>query len=765
MASSAISSGVPSREVRNRIPAAESKSVTDPLLQDGDDIDSLKKQNASKLTSDLDSKSKTTNQSSSKFALQDGSLISDWRTLESFIAPLIFTGLSLFTRLYQIGKSNSVTWDEAHFGKFGSYYLKHEYYFDVHPPLGKMLVGLSGYLAGYNGSFSFESGKQYPEDLDYTTMRVFNAMFNVVCVPVAYFTAKRFKLSIPAVWFITLAVLCETSYITLGKLILLDSMLACFTFTSILGLASFHYYQHRPFSKPWFFWLFFTGVSLGCVTGVKMVGLFATALVGVYTIADLWIRFGDTKMPIKTYLAHWVSRIAALIVVPILIFALFFKIHFLILTKSGPGDSNMSSLFQANLEGTDMVSGPIDLAFGSRITLKNQGLSGGLLHSHVQTYPDGSGQQQVTTYHHKDSNNEWLIEHGRPDPYYSIEEAIQYVQNGDKIRLLHPSTGRNLHSHAVVAPVSKPKWEVSCYGNLTIGDEKDNWIVEIVENPGIDNKSRVHPLSSAVRLKNQIMNCYLAAESTRLPAWGFRQGEVTCDKKASRRDKRTWWNIEKHVNDRLPNAENRTLPRTSFLRDFVQLNFAMMASNNALVPDPDKKDELASKAWEWPTLHVGLRLCGWGPTNVKYFLLGHPINTWASTAGILIFGLVTLVYLARWQRGYKDFSTDQLEKFAIAGIIPALGWFFHYLPFLVMARVTYVHHYLPALYFALLLLGFLVDHLTTVYISNKYIKAAVYLILYAETIAIFVLFSPISFGMEGDHAQFKYLNWLSTWRI
>jgi len=37
----------------------------------------------------------------------------------------------------------------------------------------------------------------------------------------------------------------------------------------------------------------------------------------------------------------------------------------------------------------------------------------------------------------------------------------------------------------------------------------------------------------------------------------------------------------------------------------------MMTSNNALVPDPDKQDDLASKWWQWPFLHVGLRMCGW----------------------------------------------------------------------------------------------------------------------------------------------------------
>lgn len=738
---SAVSSSVPQRDLRKRGPnaAAEKASTLSPQ-----EVEFVKPP-------------------PSKKTVEDGSLISDWKTIESILAPLIFTGLALFTRLYQISKSKNVTWDEAHFGKFGSYYLKREYYFDVHPPLGKMLVGLSGYIAGYNGSFSFESGAEFPEDLDYTTMRVFNAMFNVLCVPVAYFTAKQFRLSLPAVWLVTLMILLEHSYITLGKFILLDSMLAFFTFTTVLCFSRFHNLQRKSFSLEWWSWIILTGISIGCVCSVKMVGLFVTSVVGIYTVADLWIKFGDTKMPIKTYLAHWAARIVSFIIIPFAIFALCFKIHFVILNHTGPGDSNMSSLFQANLIGTDMTGGPVDIAYGSRITIKSQGLNGGLLHSHVQTYPDGSGQQQVTTYHHKDVNNNWLIERPRPDGYYNEEEDIQKIGHGDTIRFLHPSTGRNLHTHQVSAPVTKHKLEVSGYGNLTIGDEKDNWIVEIVENPGIDDPKLLHPLSTSFRLKNQVMNCYLSAEGNHLPAWGFRQGEVNCDPKASTRDKKTWWNIENHWNERLPEAVNRTLPKTSFVRDFFQLNVAMMASNNALIPDPDKQDELASKAWEWPTLHVGLRLCGWGVNNVRYFLLGHPFTTWATTAGILVFGITTLVYLARWQRGYEDFTLSQVEHYAVAGIIPAIGWFLHFLPFVVMARVTYVHHYLPALYFAILTFGFLAD----LYLkkANKYVASAVYLAMYAVIIVIFLWFAPISFGMTGEPDDFKYLNWLKTWRI
>lgn len=112
----------------------------------------------------------------------------------------------------------------------------------------------------------------------------------------------------------------------------------------------------------------------------------------------------------------------------------------------------------------------------------------------------------------------------------------------------------------------------------------------------------------------------------------------------------------------VPKADVRAF-KSPFLWDFLHLNVAMMTSNNALVPDPDKHDDLASSFWQWPILHVGLRMCSWDDNVVKYFLLGNPMVYWGSTAALGIFVLVAFVYLVRWQRGYRDFTNGLFQLF------------------------------------------------------------------------------------------------------
>ncbi|KAL3901686.1 MAG: hypothetical protein SGCHY_000414 [Lobulomycetales sp.] len=704
-----------------------------------------------------DSKLKSSQRSPALLPLQIVA-VTDW------ITPLVLTLLAFFTRLYLISRNNHVVWDEAHFGKFASYYLKREFYFDVHPPLGKILLGFSGALAGYNGSFSFKS---------------------------------------------------DLALLTISRFILLDSMLLFFTATSafclydacfsrhlIMASVSFRNFQKiAPFSDGWWLWLFLTGVSIGCVTSVKWVGLFAIALVGLNTLQDLWDMFGDLKMPKAVYLKHWIARIVFLIIVPVSIYLFSFWLHFAILDHTGPGDAHLSSLFQAGLRGNVFDKGPLELAYGSVVSLKNNGYGGGLLHSHVQKFPTGSEQQQVTCYHHKDSNNEWIVHHAwqkflpedrAKDFHENDPSKPEMVKDGDLIRLLHKSTGRNLHSHNIEAPVTKKENEVSCYGNATFGDLNDVWRVEVVPDGWIapTAASRIRSLSTRFRLRHRATGCLLRSHSVNLPQWGFKQAEVVCQKvRPDNSSSGNMWNVELHVNNELPPAGANEY-RSSFLKDVLDLNVAMWNSNNALTPDPDREpNNLVSQPWQWPVLHTGLRMASWSDEKVKYFLMGHPLIWWGSSLSVIGILLVVAYYMVQNKRGIVMFSSQGVwDDFVFGTQVSVGGWALHYLPFWLMGRVCYIHHYFPAVYFAIIGMSFLLDHIVDRMFplaerstggnaqedeswridrtpKRSWMHSVVLGLVLAVITSVFVYFSPFSFGFTGNSSELNGRRWLSSWKF
>lgn len=685
---------------------------------------------------------------------------------QTHLHALILTMVSAFTRFYRIGRSTRVIWDEAHFGKFGAYYVNHTFYHDVHPPLAKMLVGLSEILTGFDGSFTFTSGQAFPADVNYTFMRAFNASFGVPLAPMAYLTLRNLGCSPNTALLGGLLVCFDNALCTISRFILLDAMLLCFTAMSALSLSGLYKHRRQPFTVAWAGWLVATGVSLGLVLSAKWVGLFAVALVGVYTLYELFDLFGQKDMQAEKYLYHWAYRIVALLGIPMAIYMLCFRIHFGVLYKSGPGDAEMGSLFQANLEGTGFRDQPLDVAYGSKITLKSAVPGVGLLHSHPDTYPEGSKQQQITGYTHKDHNNDWVVKKAHGQTYGNATDTVEFIRNGDIVRLMHGLTARNLHSHTVASYSSKRDYEVSGYGvNETYPDPNDHWRVEVVEELSRKNpERRLRALSTRFRLRHVALGCVLRATRKSLPQWAWSQAEIVC---SSRRvlDDGTIWNIEAHANPLLPKATAGEL-RSPFLKDFLRLNMAMARTNNALVPDLDKIDPLTSAPYEWPIMRLGLRMCGWGDKDVKFWLTGNPVVWWLSTLAVVVVGPAQMLYYAvRHQRGLKDFAghESELERHLwISGILWG-GWALHYLPFFLMGRVTYLHHYFPALYFAAMYLAYLVQWNTR---QRPRIWSHVAVgFLAAITVGIFWFFAPFTFGFDYPASQLASRKWISTWNI
>ncbi|CAG8518645.1 19150_t:CDS:2, partial [Racocetra persica] len=103
-------------------------------------------------------------------------------------ALAILTIMSFITRFWKIHHPHQVVFDEVHFGKFASYYIKRTYFFDVHPPLAKLMFAALGWLMGYDGHFEFDNiGDDYiTNDVPYIGFRLLPAALGALLVPLTY---------------------------------------------------------------------------------------------------------------------------------------------------------------------------------------------------------------------------------------------------------------------------------------------------------------------------------------------------------------------------------------------------------------------------------------------------------------------------------------------------------------------------------------------------------------------------------------------------
>ncbi|KAF5323906.1 hypothetical protein D9611_008333 [Ephemerocybe angulata] len=106
------------------------------------------------------------------------------------------------------------------------------------------------------------------------------------------------------------------------------------------------------------------------------------------------------------------------------------------------------------------------------------------------------------------------------------------------------------------------------------------------------------------------------------------------------------------------------------------------------------------------------------------------------------------------------------DHFLYVGKTAFFEWAFHYVPFLIMGRVTYLHHYLPTLYFAVLMFGHVLDHF--IFSSRRFstrTKATAFGVLVSDLAATFWWFSGVALGIDGPVNEYWGLKWRKTWNI
>lgn len=245
--------------------------------------------------------------------------------------------LGLLTRFLFFGYPNEVVFDEVHFGKFISWYAEGSYFFDIHPPLGKLIIVGFADILGFDPHFSFaEIGNAFP-NRDYMLLRFLPSLAGALLPLVIFLFALELGIAPIAAFATGGFVLFDNALNTQSRFILLDSFLLLFGFTGL-----WLYWRYRNTKRILYF--FAAGACGALAASVKWTGATFLALPALVEIFDSVI---GRKWP-----NHFLQKLSGMIVVPALIYVGVFAIHLSMLKYSGSGDAFMTPYFQKSLIGS-----------------------------------------------------------------------------------------------------------------------------------------------------------------------------------------------------------------------------------------------------------------------------------------------------------------------------------------------------------------------------------------------------------------------------
>lgn len=245
--------------------------------------------------------------------------------------PLLLLALGLATHFWFIARPAEVVFDEVHFGKFVSAYFTGAYYFDIHPPLGKLLIALAARVGGFTPGFDFNANGEPYGDVPYVALRFLPNLAGALIPLAGFWLARELKFSRRAALAAGLLLGLDNAILAQTHYILIDGFMLLF---GILGLAAFLRARERGYAWRW---LLLGGTLLGAAVSVKWIAL--PFLMGAFVLAaaDLARRF-STGLTVRAAVC--------LGVLPFLWYAFFFIPHFALLPQPGFGDSYMPPGFR-----------------------------------------------------------------------------------------------------------------------------------------------------------------------------------------------------------------------------------------------------------------------------------------------------------------------------------------------------------------------------------------------------------------------------------
>ena len=149
-------------------------------------------------------------------------------------AAIVFGCLGVVSRFAFLNWPPQVVFDEYHFGKCVSGYIKGAYFFDIHTPLAKILLALAARLGGYDGSQPFQSiGEPFHAHVPIFALRALPAAFGAAIVPLAWRLGLALGCSRSAAALAATMVLLDGSLLVESRILVTDALLFFFELAQV----------------------------------------------------------------------------------------------------------------------------------------------------------------------------------------------------------------------------------------------------------------------------------------------------------------------------------------------------------------------------------------------------------------------------------------------------------------------------------------------------------------------------------------------------
>ena len=162
----------------------------------------------------------------------------------------------------------------------------------------------------------------------------------------------------------------------------------------------------------------------------------------------------------------------------------------------------------------------------------------------------------------------------------------------------------------------------------------------------------------------------------------------------------------------------------------------------------------SSPWWNWPLMLKPLWLnVSYLPSNAKstIVLLGNPAVWWVGFACVIVISVFALVKIVRA-------AGKRLGEVGLPAIFIAAFFFFQWVPYILISRVTFIYHFYVNVPFLCLAAAYFISK----YWSSKWVKVAA-IAYFAVTVALFGLFYAVISGMPASNSWIDSLKWLGSW--